>query len=657
MSANLHPAYRPDIDGLRAIAVLSVIGFHAGVPGFGGGFVGVDVFFVISGFLISSILFKSLQAGHFSFRDFYARRIRRIFPALIAVLIAVLAYGFFILLPSELKRLAEHVAASAGFSLNILLTTQTGYFEIASEARPLLHLWSLSVEEQYYLLWPALIYFAWKKKWSVVGVVGSLFILSFALNIWSTLQHPRAAFFLLPMRMWELGLGSLLACAQLPHENPRWSPALRWLKTSSYSRAMQNTMAAAGLLLIVIAVFAFDKDDSFPGWRAFIPDLGAFLLMLAGSSAWPNKKLLASPLVVFIGLISYPLYLWHWPLLSYLHIVLQDNVTTQNIAVAVALSFLLAALTYICIEKPVKKFKLSPLALLAILCGIGFSGFAIPYLRPDLPPQLAIVEAAIDDWGYPGPYLKPFKFQEQVFYAQGASARKTLFIGESNMRQYVSRISRLIVENPHLNTAVFATFGRCLPIPGVNNDTIPDCSRFNKSVRQYSRNDDIDTVVFAASWAGYFSPHSQFYFQNGEKYPLATSATGREKALASLENWIIDLRAQGKRVYLVLNIPNDARLDPHRLLRRGLLGGIKIATESAPRQDIEQVVKPVNDLLRTLAREQNVIVVDPLDSVCTAKICPAVTAEGIPLYKDSRHLSAAYVREYVRFLDETLRKK
>jgi len=280
-----HTTYRPDIDGLCAVAVLAVVGFRAGIQAFAGGYVGVDIFFVISGFLITSIICRHLEGAAFTFRDFYARRVKRIFPALLVVLLAVSAYGWFILLPDEFERLGQHIAAGAGFISNFVLWKESGYFDKAAEAKPLLHLWSLAIEEQFYLLWPPLLVWAWKRKADVLRIVVALFSISFATNvILVTLWQAPGMYYLPPIRFWELLLGSALGYASLFDKDEFRNIVNRALSFAPGLKrcSVENVEAAAGLLLILIAVFALNKTVLFPGWWALLPTIGTALLICAG---------------------------------------------------------------------------------------------------------------------------------------------------------------------------------------------------------------------------------------------------------------------------------------------------------------------------------------------------------------------------------------
>src|SRR5262245_18180547 len=298
--------YRADIDGLRAIAVLAVIGFHASPALIPGGFVGVDIFFVISGFLISSLILSGLKDGSFSFIEFYGRRIRRLFPALIVVLLATWSVGWFILPPSEYAALGRHTLAGAAFAANVLSYSEVGYFDMPATTKPLLHLWSLGVEEQFYIVFPALLLLLWRYRAlrSSLVLIG---IVSFALNIGLVRNHTSFTFYLPLTRFWEFIAGGLLACSHSHGRTfglpiPSALSALPW----------RNFSVAAGMLLILAGV-SFASEESFPGWWALLPVLGAFFIIGAGPNAWLNRGMLANPKLVFVGLISYPLYLWHWP--------------------------------------------------------------------------------------------------------------------------------------------------------------------------------------------------------------------------------------------------------------------------------------------------------------------------------------------------------
>jgi len=339
MSSSLK--YRSDIDGLRAVAVLGVVLFHADL-GFPGGYVGVDVFFVISGFLITSLLLKDLRAGSFSLLDFWERRARRILPALTVLVVAVLGAGWFLLLPRDYETLAKQIIALSLFSSNIKFWLESGYFDIVAEEKPLLHTWSLSLEEQFYLLIPLLlmILFRWRKERWVMPVLAVGSVASFVLSIYGSHQFPTPTFYLLPTRAWELAAGALLAYAPSPR-----------------SRKARAVAGWIGLACIVIPYFLYTPGLRFPGLSALPPVAGAALLIWAGLRSGDEKlplpsRVLAFRPLVWIGLLSYSLYLWHWPLFAFQK-YLGFHSTSWGIQLGlVSVSFLLAWLSLRFVERP-----------------------------------------------------------------------------------------------------------------------------------------------------------------------------------------------------------------------------------------------------------------------------------------------------------------
>lgn len=363
---SLHPEYRPDIDGLRAVAVLAVVIFHAFPSSLKGGFIGVDIFFVISGFLISTIIYKGLQTGTFSFADFYSRRIRRIFPALLVVISSTFAFGFFILSADEFSRLGKLVAAGIGFVANLVLWSEAGYFDAETATKPLLHLWSLGIEEQFYVVWPLLLLFAWKRKFKLLAVISIALALSFISNILGIRNDPVATFYSPLTRMWELLFGGLLAWVMVFRKESftcfnskmnAYLSSMNFINKTRYERLFPNLLSTTGIILFLIGFLEISEESYFPGFWALMPTFGTVLIIMAGTEAWINKKILSNKVAVWFGLISYPLYLWHWPLLSYGRIFYDKTPPSGFRWIAILLSILLAWLTVKYIEKPLRYSK------------------------------------------------------------------------------------------------------------------------------------------------------------------------------------------------------------------------------------------------------------------------------------------------------------
>lgn len=346
--------YRYDIDGLRAIAVIPVVIFHAFPTYFTGGYIGVDIFFVISGYLISSIIISNVKNNTFSFFDFYSKRIRRIYPALLIVIISCLIFGYFSLFDKEYKELAKNVAGSSVFISNFILLSEAGYFDTASVTKPLLHLWSLSIEEQFYIIWPLAIYISFKLRINTLIMILLFFVISFMFNIYE-IRIDRSADFYLPFtRFWELNAGSILAVICLDYDS-RITALKEKLKSKlfflDFLGGKANLCSILGTLILIYGYFTFNENISFPGFYAFIPVLGTFLLILSGQDALVNKYILSTKPLIWIGIISYPIYLWHWPLLSFSYIVnsgFQPEIVRIGL---IALTVLLSWMTYFFIER------------------------------------------------------------------------------------------------------------------------------------------------------------------------------------------------------------------------------------------------------------------------------------------------------------------
>ncbi len=513
--------YRPDIDGLRAIAVLSVVCFHAFPHLVRGGFVGVDIFFVISGFLISTILIDGLENNSLNLVEFYQRRIKRIFPALILVLTFCLAFGWIALLPNEYKQLGSHVAGGAGFISNFLLWNNIGYFDTAADTKPLLHLWSLGIEEQFYIIWPVLLWFVWKKKFNPLTVIIGISLISFALNFKGIKVNASATFYSPLTRFWELLCGSLLAYL-IYYKTTAFNHLIRKIDFflikiiykethENDGNTLRNVLSILGLFIIGFSIVRLNKEIAFPGAWALFPTIGALLIILSGAQAWVNRVILSRNLLVWFGLISYPLYLWHWPLLSFARIM-EENYPHRAIRISiVAISILLAWLTYRFIERPIrgaKSLKKSS-ALLASLMSIAacmglyihhVKGFDFRYKS-----NLAISSILANPVTYEKnlfkcaeniPFFKQF-FLDFCFLSKKKKAPEILFLGDSHALHYLNAAWK------HFQSKSIIMIVRTSCLPFSNDSLFQGSCRdtYNAVISYVNSNPSIKKVYLSGYWS------------------------------------------------------------------------------------------------------------------------------------------------------------
>ncbi len=662
------PKYRADIDGLRAVAVLAVISFHVFPTMMKGGFIGVDVFFVISGFLISSIIFENLERDSFSFIDFYSRRIRRIFPALLLVLAACFAFGWFALLSDEYKQLGKHIWGGAGFVSNLVFWKESGYFDNLAGTKVLLHLWSLGVEEQFYIVWPLILWLAWKLRLNFLKMTVVIIAVSFALNIRGIHGDDTVAAFYSPQtRFWEILIGSVLAYVTL-HKHRLFQKfdqktGSRFSLETGVGRVWSNAQSVLGIAFIVFGAFVITQEDAFPGWWALLPTFGALLIISAGTKAWINRAILSNRALVWVGLISYPLYLWHWPLLSFARILDGQTPSLRTRVAIVLISFVLAWLTYVLIERPVRfkgnrTVKTAVLFVLMVIAGsIGYytyshDGFGFRVK------EFENITKASDDWGFPG-NLEPVRFNNSyIFVKKSGLKTKTLFVGDSNVQQYYPRIDELIQKNPSsTNSVIFVTKGNCPPMPYTNSYTCT--KRLSDALELAAMDKDIENVVLVGQWFGFLRNNRFKYLGRRQKYPIAIGSTGYLRAMESLKNYIEQFKAYKKRVFLVLNMPVGDGLDPKYLIQRSLAnfpdllkkreGGI----DEGKFLGAERYSEIRNDL-KKIGEMTHIEVIDPMEYLCANNRCPSVDENNQPIYKNGSHLSPDYVRKKVLFLDSTV---
>ncbi len=623
-------AYRPDIDGLRAVAVGSVVAYHAFPTFVRGGFVGVDIFFVISGFLISRIIFEALEHDGFSYLDFYNRRIRRIFPALVLVCAATLLFGWYSLLPDEFQRLGRHLAASATFVSNFTLWNESGYFDAAADSKPLLHLWSLAIEEQFYIVWPLLLGLVWRRKRGFLLVTLFVGAASFGVNIF-TIDHYRHAAFYSPLsRFWELMIGGVLAYITMHR------PALL--------QGHANLRSTAGLLSIAYGVIFLTKESAFPGYWALLPTVGAFLIISAGSGAWVNRYLLSTRPLVWIGLISYPLYLWHWPILVFSKLVKGYVLTAAEAFFAIAASVVIAYLTFELVEKPLRRIRTVrlPFALagsMATIGAVGLLGFHNTLPARLTADNISQIVSASYDWQYPPASSYAHVVGPLRYFVESNGSENTLFIGDSNMEQYAPRLDRVIKEHPQkTNGAIFVgNQSECtLMIELFSGEHVcdPTVGVLQSLIDQPSTK----AIAVAASWM---------------KYRQQILDPKKQRRFAAF----LKTAAAGRPVYLILNIPNGEELAPTSMFGGSRLTQIKPKPLDSVHFDMRRFEKrfgEINRILRKIAADSGAIVIDPVAHLCPQQNCPMFDSEGTPLYLDSSHLTRKYSLSSTQYVDPTL---
>jgi peptidoglycan/LPS O-acetylase OafA/YrhL len=609
-----HPKYRPDIDGLRAVAILSVVVFHAAPGRLPGGFIGVDIFFVISGFLISSIIVTGLQQKSFRFTEFYIRRIKRIFPGLSLVLFTCLLAGFFLLTDEELASLGKHIASGAGFVSNFTLWGEAGYFDNSADFKPLLHLWSLGIEEQFYIFWPLLLWFVCRRGSRYLALALAIVALSFALNLYQTGPNPIAAFYSPIARFWELLVGSGLAC---------W-PAQRG-SASPPDSGLRHAASLLGLGLLVAAFAAIHRERAFPGWWAALPTFGAALLIWAGPRAWANRAVLSRSVLVWFGLISFPLYLWHWPLLAFPRLLEGTETTQWKRFVAVLMAILLAWVTYAWIEKPIRRDvrgRTIALRLIAFMSVVGAAG-AAAYLtdgfgwRPFAPQVVNAGEIGPRDFfDYVAKHYvpcTPIDVREQAEDGSGylrcpqtrQGAKNLALIGDSHAESLFPGLAERLADK----NVVFYGNGEGLPF--LSN---PDYARIYDYVLADT---NIRVVLIAAIW--------------GRKLkPLAISDWRAE-----LTKTVSRLALAGKQVYLVDDVPKFSFL-PARCKYDGRFGLTNLCTDGD--ENFEATYDPVFKEIAASVVGTHVISVH--GRFCKDGTC-YMGQNGSLYFRDEHHLTIA----------------
>ena len=645
---NLHIPSRADIDGLRGLAVLMVIIYHtfpnwvkAGNYG-QGGFIGVDIFFTISGFLITSIILKNITNKSFSFISFCKGRIKRIFPALLIVLVGCLIFGWFTLFSDEYMALGKHVAASSLFSNNFLLWTESGYFDSQSEIKPLLHLWSLGIEEQFYIVWPFFIWFLYKLNKNLLWSFLVVFLISFSFHLNSLyLKNTSLAFYMPHLRLWELVSGACLAYFLIAADRSVSYfnvPKVKLLNEYFNKNNLINISAIAGLFLIIAGAVVISKHNFFPGWWALLfPVTGTLLIINATNEAWLNKHLLSNKLLVWVGIISYPLYLWHWPLLSFAHILENDTPSRPLRMLAILLAFIFAWATYYFVEKPIRNDKKNfTLILLLVMSFLGLTGYAI-YKNKGIKTRSAekfLLTNKFYTKTTDAPYRESCAKLTQENYPDdwcniGSSQNKKpeiLLIGDSHAAAYSTMFKSFSLNRP-LKPYIEFGRGQC---PSLLNYGPAYCKKITADVFKYIRdNKQISIIVLAANWPAYINGKDYDWINYNE-----TSKNFKQSFITTLQK----LQGMNKKIIVFLTVPMNQ--NPKNCVTRPIslskqkLNQCNVTLDFAIQKDAGS-----RDFLIKTLQNMDIKFFDPYTYMCESNICKVIDKEKVLKNDIEGHLS------------------
>ena len=669
--------YRREVDGLRAVAVIPVILFHAGLPVFGGGFFGVDIFFVISGYLITSLIVSEKAAGTFTLANFYERRARRILPALFVVMFACLPFAWLWLLPAELKHFSQSLVAMSGFASNVWFYLTSGYFDTGAELRPLLHTWSLSVEEQYYVLFPAFLLLVWKLgRLRIVALLALAAVLSFIAAQWIGRNSPTFTFFWLPTRGWELLVGALLA----------FGPA----KTSDLKKghAAGQPLSMLGLLLIFIAIFVYDRNTSTHGLYAVMASVGTALVIRFATQQTLVGRLLGSKPLVGIGLVSYSAYLWHQPLIAFArHRSLDEPTEPAMVALAVA-ALVLAYFSWKYVETPFRnrrRFSRKQIVTYAATGSLFFAGIGLVGYRAEgfssrfSAPLLDLIAPAWSaDVRCPLVPVNGSKNLSVCYFGDPNGKFKIALYGDSHAGALLSELDSAFKKRGIKGIRMSYSLECATLIPEIVEDSVgmeanlERCvSAFNKVLSYLGSN--VDGIIVSNRWTLKMYPIAglvdKLEFDNGEngiegrlaprKYAAKNAVGVFSQGADTKKSAIIDMfhafEQIQKPIYLVYPVPEVGWTPPKRAFKL-LLNGERHVNISTSHKRFIQRNSFVMGVLDSIS-DPNIIRIRPEDILCDAYVkerCIA-TLNGASLYFDDNHLSNAGARLVVDKIIEHLR--
>jgi peptidoglycan/LPS O-acetylase OafA/YrhL len=615
-------AYRADIDGLRAIAVLGVVLYHVESQWIPGGFTGVDVFFVISGYLIHSLILGAMQANRFSLANFYARRIRRIFPALVFVLLTCWAFGWVSLMSDEYSQLGKHIGASAVFIANFVLNREAGYFDTDALLKPLLHLWSLSVEEQFYLIFPVMLMVLARLRISFGRVFLALFVLSFVASCWMSLNAQTAAYYLPWSRFWELLAGAMLAQGARHLKPGEDFPA--WLARLSGWRHLSHAQlwSLLGAVLVACGFLFVQRQSVFPGPYALLPVAGTCLLIAAGPRAGFNRHLLSWPPLVALGLVSYAWYLWHYPLLAFLRITEPQPPAVWQLLGVVGIALLLAVFSYRMLERPIRR-NTTARVLTGLIVSMVIAGALGKYTK--------------NVHGFEDRLPRAPEIATMTPNEHAASANATMAIlGDSHANHF--SVGLYAYAKKHGDGVRVYSYGGCAPIYGADIVGGPGgkCKDLvTPAIDEIAASSALRMVVIAFNGTGYMNSARGVTLS----HPNLPSADNNTVFSAGLRATLAKLTAAGKQVVLLTDNP-PLNFHPRNCLMARVFSSQPARPHcAAERSWVDSTTQQYRDILYGAAREfSGVRVFDTYPVLCDALYCYAKKDTHL-LYADTTHLT------------------
>ena len=624
--------HRPDIDGLRAVAIVPVLLFHAGISQVSGGFSGVDVFFVVSGYLITGLILSDIADGSFSVAHFYERRVRRILPALFTVLICASIAAYVLLMPDDAREFGRSLFATMLFSSNVLFSTQTGYFQAPAEMKPLLHTWSLAVEEQFYILYPLVLFLVTRylrKRYSVVLL--SALGLSLGFSIWYVHDHRSAAFYSSLARAWELLLGGILAIQVIPPVR---------------HRVTANALAFLGLILLGYSFLTLSGTRAFPGMNALYPTIGAALIIYSGGVCdTVVAKVLSTKPVAFIGLISYSLYLWHWALIVFLKYYLVRRLRGWEIAAVIGIAVVIAGLSWQFVENPFRGRRrlVRSRKLLFAGAGAGSAAFlligGLLFSTHGLPSRfnsqvLGLLASKTDYWA-----RRDQCMGQICAIGNSGSAPGFLLWGDSHAAAIAPAFEQMAAANHESGAVAFVP--ACAPLLGLkryDQDDVEKCTRFNQSVLDFIKSSHISNVFLHARW-GLYAEGSRYRQERGGPALLTADRNPKQdyRELESLlPSTIQELQRLHVNITIIASVP-EVGIDVPTVLARNAVKG-KAPGLGLPYPEFMERQVRAFQLLSQVAEKYTVRIVYPHQTLCNGSSC-SILSENHALYVDDNHLS------------------